>query len=593
MKLSTPFKLLSVALFMGICSISFAQCDNLLVNPNADAGITGWTFSSGTGTTMITQNSTYGPAFVASYNWTTKSQTVDLLAAGYTAAQLDAAPDIYIQEMFKGHASNYSDFYYLKVELRASNNAVISSYTLGSQSSPITTSTAWDTAFHTFSNYGTGARKVYFESGGDDTEFWSGNYGPFMDNAVVSIGNYINVGICAGQTYNFGTQVLSTAGTYTQTFNTGNCDSTVILNLHVGNYNLSDTIDICASDTFFFNGQQLDTTGTYMANFTSVAGCDSMFTLTLNVHPEYDYILDDTACTNTPYMFGSQSLTTPGVYSGSFLTTFGCDSIVELHLAINQAYSMIDTAYLCPGSTFQFGSQSLTAVGNYNETFSSVDGCDSLVLLRLLQGLSFEEDISVTLCPNNTYLFGADTLDEAGSYSNVFTSSQGCDSTVNLTLLEDVLDLTVTVNAQGISAKPGALAYKWLNCNTGNLIDGAFGSVYNPSSGGTYAVIMNSFNCLDTSACVQWSPTGISSVSQAGIEFYPSPTKGILQVFQSGEESIQQVDLLDLSGKVIRTITIQERGSFSADFSGEAAGLYLIKFQTESGTYTDRIILVD
>lgn len=576
-----------------ISTIGLAQCDNLLVNPNADAGLTGWTFSSGTGANMIIQNSTYGPAFLSSYNWTTKTQTVDLIAAGYTAAQLDAEPDIYVQEMFKGQASNFADSYYLKVELRASNNSVISSYTLGSQSSPVTTSSAWDTASHTFTNYGTGVRKVYFESGGNDVEFWAGNYGAFMDNAVVSIGNYVNAGICAGQTYNFGGQVLTTAGTYTQTFSTGTCDSTVILTLHVGNYSLADTVDICASDTFMFNGQQLDSTGVYTANFTSVAGCDSLFTLTLNVHPEYDYVLNDTSCTNTPYVFGTQSISTPGVYSGVFQTTMGCDSLVELHLVVNQAYSIIDTAYLCPGSSFQFGTQTLSAVGNYNEPFQSITGCDSLVLLRLLQGQTYTENITVTLCPNDVYEFGGDALTAAGTYTNVFTSAQGCDSTVNLTLIADGLDLTITVDQDGLRAKPGALAYKWWDCDKETLVEGAFGSLFKPAAGGSYACIMNTFNCVDTSDCIVWSPVGVSSLAKAQIQVFPSPTTGFIQIMQNGDQTIDKVDFMDLSGKIIQSIVVENKGNFTLDFSAEAAGLYFLKFHTNSGVYSEKIILVD
>src|SRR5690606_23949572 len=109
-------------LLLAICILSisqsiYAQCNNLLTNGNADAGLTGWTFSTGSGATWAIQNNTYGSAFVASYNWSTMSQQIDLMANGYTATELDQEPVVSFMQMYIGHTVNFADLYYFEIEL--------------------------------------------------------------------------------------------------------------------------------------------------------------------------------------------------------------------------------------------------------------------------------------------------------------------------------------------------------------------------------------------------------------------------------------------------------------------------------------------
>ena len=167
-------------------SNSIDICANLLENPGAEDGLIGWNFSTGSGTDWVTQGSSFGAqSFVSSYGWSTKNQTVDLIGLGFSSNYLDLAPELYVQEMYTGHAVNYSDEYYFHVELRDSLGNVIASYGDGSQSSPLIADTSWKNSNHTFSNYGTGLRYVYVESGGKDVEYWAGHYGTKIDEAMV------------------------------------------------------------------------------------------------------------------------------------------------------------------------------------------------------------------------------------------------------------------------------------------------------------------------------------------------------------------------------------------------------------------------
>ena len=171
---------------------------NLLVNPGAETGdMTGWNIISngGNGWKIDTGGGKEGTkSFATSYGWCKRYQEIDLLAKGYSAAQLDAAPTIDIGEWFAGFGAvwmydyAHEDYAYLKVELRDANHNAISSYDSGTFQCLDNNGKWWGPwiqQHHIFSSYGDGLRYIYFEDGGKDIEFWAGNYGTRLDAAYI------------------------------------------------------------------------------------------------------------------------------------------------------------------------------------------------------------------------------------------------------------------------------------------------------------------------------------------------------------------------------------------------------------------------
>jgi len=245
-----------------------------------------------------------------------------------------------------------------------------------------------------------------------------------------------NASICDGDSYTFGTQTLTTTGVYNETFTTINgCDSVVTLTFTVNStYNVTDSTAICNGNSFIFGTQTLTGAGVYNETFSSINGCDSIVTLTLTVNPVYSETDSATICDGDVYNFGTQSLTTSGVYNETFSSIYGCDSVVSLTLFVNPVYAELDTASIVCGASYTFGTQTLTVAGNYSETFSSVNSCDSVVTLTLLMIPSYITDDSTNICDGDTLIFGSQTLTIAGIYNETFTALDGCDSLVNLTL---------------------------------------------------------------------------------------------------------------------------------------------------------------
>ena len=172
---------------------------NLLANPGAETGdMSGWTILENGGYGWNTRGTGYEGenSFSTSYEWCKRYQEIDLLAKGYSAFQLDAAPSVSVEEWFAGFGAVWmydwchEDYAYLRVELRDATHTAIATYDSGVFQLPDTTEGWWGpwiNKSHVFLGYGPGLRYVYFEDGGKDREYWGHWYGTALDAASVII----------------------------------------------------------------------------------------------------------------------------------------------------------------------------------------------------------------------------------------------------------------------------------------------------------------------------------------------------------------------------------------------------------------------
>ena len=142
--------------------------------------------------------------------------------------------------------------------------------------------------------------------------------------------------------------------------------------------------NICEGQSFSLSGQSYTTSGTYQGRrFGTGGACDTLITLNLNVIPRQTILPAVTRCSNQPYPFNGLSLTSSGTYFDTLINSLGCDSILQLNLTVNPAYNQNQSIVVCSGTSFVFGGQNLTTSGNYSHTYTTVNGCDSLVNLNL------------------------------------------------------------------------------------------------------------------------------------------------------------------------------------------------------------------
>uniref|UniRef100_UPI00321796AE LamG-like jellyroll fold domain-containing protein n=1 Tax=uncultured Draconibacterium sp. TaxID=1573823 RepID=UPI00321796AE len=260
----------------------------------------------------------------------------------------------------------------------------------------------------------------------------------FDDVKLYESGSY-GIVLCSSETpYTFGTQQLTESGTYTETFQSEfGCDSTVTLNLNVhSSYTRKDTLTICEDELpYQWGDSTLIAAGSYSRAYTTVNGCDSIFSFTLNVTDTFLVEQNVTLCeTDLPLAFGAQTLDSSGTFTEIFTGSNGCDSTVILTLTVLDTSLVCEKLTICENDLpYTFGTQSLLAGGNYLEVFTRENGCDSTVMLALTVSDTFVVADTLVLCENDLpYQFGTQPLFTAGNYTEVFTSANGCDSTVSL-----------------------------------------------------------------------------------------------------------------------------------------------------------------
>ena len=72
------------------------------------------------------------------------------------------------------------------------------------------------------------------------------------------------------------------------------------------------------------------------------------------------------------------------------------------------------------------------STGTYTNVYTGVNGCDSTVTLDLTIDNNISSTVTITAC--DSFDWDGVTYDSTGTYTNVYTASNGCDSTVTLDL---------------------------------------------------------------------------------------------------------------------------------------------------------------
>ena len=234
--------------------------------------------------------------------------------------------------------------------------------------------------------------------------------------------------ICAGESYEFFGKILTETGVYSDTLQsvlTG-CDSIINLTLNVAvltNKNISEAI--CEGDVFIFGGKELTEEGLYYDTLHNSFGCDSIITtLRLVVNKPTTYEYNYALCAGGTYDFFGNELTVAGDYTDTIANILGCDSIVTVHLTINEPLTGTQRAEFC-GETYTYQGQQY-GPGTHEVWLKNEHGCDSIVTLILTQTTDVHDTLHVTLCSGETYSDENFTVNKPGTYYNESAAAGGC-----------------------------------------------------------------------------------------------------------------------------------------------------------------------
>lgn len=167
---------------------------------------------------------------------------------------------------------------------------------------------------------------------------------------------------------------------------------------------------------------------------------------------DYDWTL------NGSYIGSGDSIyidwNTEGIFELCVKASNVCDEADEACKIISIAKlpaTKLDTS-VCDGDTLEtsFGSK-LFASGKYSELFTSSTGCDSTVEITLEILPHSSSTFEYNVCSNDSFYWNGIFYNEAGIYGTISTASNGCDSSVGLIL--NVIDCELAYEASQINPR--------------------------------------------------------------------------------------------------------------------------------------------
>ncbi|MBI5219056.1 MAG: gliding motility-associated C-terminal domain-containing protein [Bacteroidia bacterium] len=287
-------------------------------------------------------------------------------------------------------------------------------------------------------------------------------------------------------------------------------------------YVISSVVEICNGQSYSFGGSIYSTAGTYSHTFVSVAGCDSVVTLTLTVNPVFITLSAVEVCDGGSYVFNGHIYTTAGNYNDTLTTLNGCDSIIVTQLTVNHVFITLSAVEVCNGDSYVFNGHIYTTAGNYNDTLTTVNGCDSIIVTQFTVNPVFVISSVVEICDGGSYIFNGNTYISAGTYYDTLTSVSGCDSIIvtNLTVNPN-LPVSIAIYSSDTSICSGANVtftatptnggtsptYHWyLNGNTVGINSNTYSNNTLADSDEVYCVLLSSEECTvsnsDTSEAI-------------------------------------------------------------------------------------------
>ena len=223
---------------------------------------------------------------------------------------------------------------------------------------------------------------------------------------------------------------ITESGTYSHIYSaTNGCDSThityvTVLDIPYGEANY----ELCAGESIDVFGTMINSAGIYSTVLEDVNGCDSFHTVTVFVKEPLITSEIVTICEGESATVFDKLVTKEEVTSRTFSGGNGCDSVHTIQVRVLEKVQTAATTAVCEADCIDLYGAKACLDKVYEQTFTAFTGCDSTHTL-LLEILTPQEVIQeYSLCLGDS-LAGFDAfIKEAGTFSQMFTGSNGCDS---------------------------------------------------------------------------------------------------------------------------------------------------------------------
>ena len=258
---------------------------------------------------------------------------------------------------------------------------------------------------------------------------------------------YQELFVCDNEPFYFRGEPITKTGIYTDTLIARlGCDSVIhyVVNF-VPTFFIEQHEYLNPNGTYDWHGKTYTRPGVYWDSCQTVHGCDSVYKLYLMKNDEYYFETNRTFCSNEadslPYFWRERYYNTTGIYYDSLMSITGSDSVYCLRLTILDAPFTSTRVNICPGESFYLRGEQITEPGIYLDTMYTLTGCDSIVQYVVTLNPSFYFEETHYMNPGGQYLWHRNgssvMLTKPGTYWDSCRTVQGCDSVYRLFLIEN------------------------------------------------------------------------------------------------------------------------------------------------------------
>ena len=124
-----------------------------------------------------------------------------------------------------------------------------------------------------------------------------------------------------------------------------------------------------------------------------------------------------------------------GIYQDTLTTINGCDSIIITDLTVLPIYETPISINICEGEFYTVGGANQTMTGIYQDTLTASNGCDSILVMTLTVSDTIIVNVSTDICEGDSILLGGIYQMTGGIYTDSLIALSGCDSIIVTTLM--------------------------------------------------------------------------------------------------------------------------------------------------------------
>ena len=465
---------------------------------------------------------------------------------------------------------------------------------------------------------------------------------------VHSNSSYMNTQfICSGEVYTVNNNIYDSTGVYIDSLYTQyGCDSVITTMLTV----LSDSTTvgynnqvICFGDSITIGNNVYSNPGVYLDTLTSVNGCDSILTTTINItSPSYTSsnfgLLDTTIATGSFSNYNGHLIldaSSPSLIKSALVYSQDTNSVTfELrdnngvilqninHSLLPGAQTVVLDFILPTGNDFQLGVDASNGVGLYrsNATIpypfdmgpvsitSSNAGSQYYYYYYNIEIMPYATFNEINLCQGDSIIISGNVYNTTGNYIDTIQNLSFCDSIVHTNIsIYQPPTLNIETNPDPpeiclgdtivLEASEGFVSYAWEDGN--NQIGQNHILIVSPTADQRYIVLATDSNgCVNiedvnvlVDSCITTYNNGV--FVDTDLYIYPIPAKDFINVaYKFDKDQAITLKIVDLNGRLILKTNQQYfKGVYSKiiDISSFKRGVYHLIIETQEKVINKKI----